>query len=64
MALAAFQWFCEGRDKSEKNRKDSHRHSDELAGGAACAAGAPQVRRRNRLERCWFAGEKQYELAL
>ncbi len=40
MALGAFQWFCEGRDKSEKNGKDSRRLSDELVGGAAFGAGA------------------------
>lgn len=40
MALAALQRFCKGRDKSERNRKDSHRLSDELVGGAAFGAGA------------------------
>ena len=40
MALAAFQWFSKRRDKSKRNRKDSRRPSDELAGGAAFGAGA------------------------
>jgi hypothetical protein len=40
MALAAFQWFFKGRDKSERYRKDSRRLSDELVGGAAFDAGA------------------------
>jgi hypothetical protein len=51
MALAALQWFCKGRDKSERNRKDSHRHSDELAGGAACGAGAAAQPARTLLVR-------------
>jgi hypothetical protein len=40
MALAEFRWFFKRRDKSEINRKDSHRLSDELVGGAAFGAGA------------------------
>jgi len=40
MALAAWQWFCKGWDKSERNCKDWRRLSDELAGGAAFGAGA------------------------
>ena len=40
MALAAFQRFSKGPDKSEGNRKDSQRLSDELVGGAAFGAGA------------------------
>jgi len=60
MALAALQWFCKGRDKSEK----IVRIRTVTPTNWQALLRAARVRRRNRLERCWYAGGKQYELAL
>jgi hypothetical protein len=53
MAWAALQWFCKGRHKSERNRKDSHLLSDELTGGAAFGAGAAAQPAGTLLIRRW-----------
>jgi hypothetical protein len=63
--MLAWRWRrCSGSAKGGTNPKEIVRIRTVTPTNWQALLRAARVRRRNRLERCWYAGGKQYELAL